>query len=72
MVTSRRSIGAYPIPLWQENDMNRQSGFSINELLIVVALILAIVVIAVPNLLRAHLADNPSSKVKSTRPSIVQ
>ena len=52
--------------------MNRQSGFSINELLIVVALILAIVVIAVPNLLRAHLADNPSSKVKSTRPSIVQ
>jgi hypothetical protein len=38
--------------------MNKQPVFSVNELLIAVAIILSIAVIAMPNLLRAHLADS--------------
>ena len=48
-------------------ESNRQSGFSLIELLVVVAIILVIVAIAIPNFLASRMAANESGAVQETR-----
>jgi type IV pilus assembly protein PilA len=77
LASTLHSTGAYPAREYKTflvNDViqgetmrKREKGFSLIELLIVVAIILIIAAIAIPNLLRARIAANEASGVGSIR-----
>jgi len=56
-----------PVGMLKRNRTGREVGFSLIELLMVVAIILVVAALAIPNLLRARISANEASAVSSLR-----